>query len=181
MRVAIVLAAGRSRRFGTADKRMARLGGRRLLDRALAMARAAPVGRVLLVIDCQLRMRPAGVTIVRARRARAGLGESLKAGLRVLRPRETELFLFLGDMPAVPRWLAGRLARGSAVRPVFAGQPGHPVHLMRPDAALVERLSGDRGLGALLTGTGRTLRGPRGAVLDVDRPGDLRLARALSA
>ena len=180
MRAAILLAAGRSRRFGAANKLMARRGGEPLVVAALRIARDAPVGRVIVVTGAQHErvaraVRAAGlprIAIVRAPDHRDGLSASLRAGLTALTPRETEALLFLGDMPSVPAGLASRLLRArrrrEPVRPAWNGWPGHPVLFARPTPAQIARLSGDTGLRALLGGEARTIPAGRGATIDVD-------------
>jgi len=172
MRAAIILAAGASRRFGRRDKLRERLGGLRLLDHAIANAQASGARRVLLVTSTPLPAR--GVTLVRARNARAGLSASLAAGLAALRPVEREVLIFLADMPfarAPVLWLRPGV---EAVRPAFSGQPGHPM-LVRVGVAKGRLGEGDRGLGVVL----RTafVRGSEAHVLDIDSPRALRRAR----
>ena len=172
MRAAILLAAGASRRFGRRDKLREMLAGRRLLDHAVARARASGAHRILLVTS-----RPApmpGVTPVRARNANAGLAASLAAGLGALRPIEREVLIFLADMPFAhaPRL---RLRPGvEAVRPHFEGWPGHPM-LVRTRAARARLGTGDKGLRSAL----RTafVRGVAAHVFDVDTVDALRSAR----
>jgi molybdenum cofactor cytidylyltransferase len=184
MRVAIVLAAGSSRRFGAANKLLAPLAGRPLLAHALDAARAAPVAWTLVVTGAD-RARVAAaarrslprVRIVHARRHREGIAASLAAGLAALPRRVDEALVFLGDMPRIPAGLAGRLVRlrggrGPSVRPVLNGQPAHPVLLARADFAAAMALTGDRGPGAMLARRGAKVlalvRGQRGAVADMD-------------
>lgn len=183
MRAAIVLAAGASRRFGHANKLLARYRGRPLLHHALAAAAAAPVGRILVVAGAD-RARigravrafgdPRAVTVF-AQRHRDGRRASLAAGLAALRRSEREVFVFLGDVPAPPPGLAQRLLRcraaGQAVRPMAGGVPGHPV-LLRDPVAACERLAA--GLPAFDPATDAAVTAGRGAMRDVDRPGDLR-------
>lgn len=173
MRVAILLAAGSSRRFGRANKLLVRRGGVRLIDRALAIARAAPAARLIVVTG---RDRAAMTRAVRGPRTTSvhapdhaeGMGASLRAALAALRPNERQIFLFLGDMPAVPPTLAARLARAlrpgdAGVRPVWRERPGHPVLFRLP---LARMPAGDAG-----PGRGqplRTIAGPSGCVHDVD-------------
>ncbi|SFR79606.1 nucleotidyltransferase family protein [Sphingomonas jatrophae] len=181
MRAAIVLAAGSSRRWGAENKLMARIGGRPLVCHAVAAARQAPVGRILVVTGRQsgrvaAAVRGPRVTVVRARDHATGLSASVRAGLAALRPCETSVFIFLGDMPRVPPFLAERLARAlrirdSGVRPTSRGVPGHPVLLRRPDRTELAQLHGDRGLAPLLRGL-RTIPGPRSAIIDIDRRTD---------
>jgi len=170
VRAAIILAAGASRRFGRRDKLRERLAGLRLLDHAIANARASGAQRVLLVSSVPISAQ--GVTPVRARAARSGLSASLAAGLAALRPVEREALIFLADMPfaRAPRL---RLRPGEeAVRPAWRGQPGHPM-LVRVGVAKTRLGKGDKGLG----GTLRTafVRGSSGHVLDIDTPFTLRL------
>lgn len=182
MRATLLLAAGGSRRFGAANKLLSRRGGAPLVMRALAAARAAPAGRLIVVTGAQAprvarairTARGMRVTIVRARRHREGMAESLRAGLEALWPIERAAFVFLGDMPAVPPHLAARLARArvagaDAARPQHRGRPGHPVLLRRPTPDAISRLTGDRGLAPLLRNV-RTVSSGAGVLLDVDTP-----------
>ncbi|MFD1950140.1 NTP transferase domain-containing protein [Sphingomonas arantia] len=173
MRVAILLAAGSSRRFGRANKLLVRTEGLRLIDRTLAIARSAPVARVVVVTGpdrarVMQAVRGPRTTVVHARDHDRGMGASLAAGLAALRPREREVVVMLGDMPAVSGMLAARLWRAlrpgdAGVRPVWRGRPGHPVVLRLP---LARMPAGDAGAGRGMRL--RTVAGPRGCVLDVD-------------
>lgn len=189
MRAAILLAAGRSRRFGPANKLMAPLNGRPLVLHALAAARAAPAGRVIVVAGAQAHrvaaaVRRAGgrISVVRACDHREGIAASLRAGFAALRPIERTVFIFLGDMPAVPHRIASRLAlhmargRAAAVRPAWRRRPGHPVLLRKPAPARIAALRGDRGLGAIDEGLVYLPVRERGVVRDIDRPGELGLS-----
>ena len=151
MRVAILLAAGRSTRFRHGNKLLARHRGRALIDHALAAARVAPIGRVVVVVGhdrwrIAARARGPRTSIVFASGYQTGLAASLRAGLNALRPREREIFVFLGDIPSIDRHLPARLARAmgpgfAAVRPRGPTGPGHPVLLRRPDRATIERFA----------------------------------------
>ena len=182
MRTAILLAAGSSRRYGAANKLLARRGGPPLVTIALRIAQAAPVARIVAVTGAQgprvaAALRGAGgrtPAIIRAVRHRDGLAASLRAGLGALRPCERSVFIFLGDMPAVPPRLAQRLVRElvpgiAAVRPTWRGRPGHPVLLRVPPSRIVASLTGDRGLARLIAGA-RTIPAGPGVLLDIDRP-----------
>lgn len=181
MIAAIVLAAGRGRRFGGAAKPLARRGGFSLLARAMATARAAPVARMIVVVGRQdarvaaaARRADRRVVIVRAAGWRGGPGVSLAAGVRALWPVERRAFVFLADMPAVPPGLARRLLRPASAmgaRPAWRGRPGHPV-LLGPD-------------GLARAAAGRTMKGQGGMAmvaadrrcrLDIDRRSRLRVA-----
>jgi molybdenum cofactor cytidylyltransferase len=177
LRVAIVLAAGSSRRFRGA-KLLARFHGRPLLLHAIDRAREAGAGRILVVAGAHwariARLADRDIILVRARRHEEGLSASLAAGLAALRPIERELILFLADMPyaRMPRM---RLKPDiDAIRPVVAGKPGHPM-LVR--TAVARRLGGkgDRGLAAMLDARRvATVRGTTGNVIDIDTRAALR-------
>ncbi len=162
MRVAIVLAAGRSRRFRGGNKLLARQDRLPLVAHAVRAARAAPVARVIVATGHDaVRVRHAArlphVRFVHTRHHRRGMSESLGAALDVLWPIERQVFVFLGDMPfispAMMRLMARKLRSDvAAVRPRGPAGPGHPVLLRRPTAETRAGLSGDRGLARLIRG-----------------------------
>ena len=174
---AIVLAAGHARRFGR-DKLQAVLDGRPLLDHAIEIAAAAPVDRVVVVT--RPGCAPAATSRIKPiELASDALSDSLKAGLNEVGDADGA-FIFLGDMPRVPKEVAGILAEalGSAVAafPTYREQPGHPVLLASAGFGLVERLQEDEGLGRLLRGRNDVVRiavPGQGVVSDVDVPSDV--------
>jgi molybdenum cofactor cytidylyltransferase len=186
MRAAIVLAAGRSRRFGRADKLFAPLGRIPLLLHAIRAAREAPAGRVLVATTQPARVRVMlrrdglrGVRAVPVRTSGAPLSVSLRCAVKALRPIERDVFIFLGDMPHVAPALAGRLLRRSwrgyaAVRPMHGGVPGHPVLVRNLRARTMS--DGDAGF-RFDRGTVGWISGGVGAVGDVDRRSDLARVR----
>lgn len=152
---ALIMAAGRSRRFGTADKRRARLAeGRTLL--ASAVQRAAGT-----FDDCYVVLREEDdpealglspdTRVIRALHADRGLGSSLADAVGVLdgMPGPEALVVLLGDMPDIaPSTLAllGRTAsRDTILCPVHGGRRGHPVVFGRALWSELADLRGDRG------------------------------------
>lgn len=182
MRAAIILAAGQARRFGGA-KLAARMNGRPLLLHAIDRARGAGAGRIIVVTGARAALiarlpRGCGVRIVHARDHRAGMGESLRAGLAALRPIEREVAIFLGDMPFATMPRAMRIPAGyDAARPIVAGRPGHPL-LARTAAARAARRRGDRGLAGLARVF--EVAGRAGNLIDIDTIAALRRARTLA-
>lgn len=187
-----MLAAGASRRFGRGDKLFADLAGAPLVLHAMRSARAAPVGRVIVVASRPARIRAVarahglrGMAVVCSGKCGAPLSDTLRAGIAALRPMERDAFIFLGDMPGIDPAAPARLIRASAgragvVRPRHGGTPGHPVL-----ACHVRRIpigQGDRGLHADPARV-RWIAGGAGCVADVDRRRDLRVLvrRALAA
>lgn len=180
-RVAVVLAAGSARRFGS-DKLSVPFHGEPLFVHAVRAARAAPVERVILVAHPALE---AGswpddppVSVVRA--ASMALSESLRAGVAAAGSVEG-LFVFLADMPLVPHDVAGRLAEqigtAYAAMPRHGTDPGHPVLLSTRAMDDVAELRGDAGAGKLLRSRGDVVfvevTDPR-VLADIDRPEDLK-------
>lgn len=178
--VAVVLAAGRARRFGS-DKLSALLDGEPLLFHAIRAARAAPVQRVIVIARPELDIGTwnDAPQVHAVRLCSPGLSASLKAGITAARGADGA-FVFLGDMPAVPHGEAAHLAQllgqSYAALPRHEGRPGHPVLLSARAFSDIERLTGDEGAGRLL----RTRKDvafhdcPDPAIhFDVDRPEDL--------
>ena len=185
---ALVLAAGSATRFG-GRKLLADWNGAPLLHAALAVARAAPVEGVTVVTGSDAAEIEACVTAFdpAIRRVHApdhgqGMAASLRAGVAAL-PADTQgVFVFLGDMPRVPRTVFAAMAEAVrdgalAAAPAFRGRRGNPVVLSREVFAAVAALSGDTGARDLLNDLGARLvlvESPDDGVLfDVDVPGDL--------
>jgi len=192
----ILLAAGRSRRFGS-DKRAHRLpDGRSLLTHSLERYGAA-FDRCILVIRSDdaspvLAEQPreefsAEFTIVRAELADLGMGHSLAAGARAAAAAGWRyVFVALADMPWVEcATLAGlRNAMERAVcagntaaivQPLFAGAPGHPVGFAAGHIAALGTLSGDAGARSVVQrDAARVLHietDDPGVLQDLDTPG----------
>jgi molybdenum cofactor cytidylyltransferase len=153
----LILAAGEGRRFG-GTKQLADLGGRPLLEHALAaMAGVSPRVVVLGHAADEIRARVdlQGAEPVLCDRWHEGQSASLRCGLAALLGADAVL-VALGDQPgltvaAVDAVLAAR-GDEDAVRAVYDGVPGHPVLLRRALLARAGELRGDSGFRELLTG-----------------------------
>ena len=181
MRAAIILAAGRSQRFGTANKLLVPIGGKTLLNRTIDAALREPVGRILVMTGHD-RHRIAVETHAKGQgRARSvhapdhamGHHHTLLAGLKALTRHENEVLVFLADAPGVPRSITSQLSRASrgkvAARAVHRNIPGHPV-LIRDIPEVIRRIEdGKPPLNAATTGH---VEIGRLALADVDRPID---------
>ena len=180
MRVALLLAAGEGRRFGRRDKLLETLGGRPLLMWSLRAAREGGL-RTILVLPpgfarrraLVARVRWPGLIVRTAFDARRGIGASIAAGVRVMRPIDREAMIFLADMPFA-RAHSGRLKAGcDAVRPMDKGRPGHPV-LARVSAMRGLEGHPETGLNGFIRRDRLTmLRGGKRNVLDIDTPAAL--------
>jgi molybdenum cofactor cytidylyltransferase len=175
---ALVLAAGRSRRFG-GDKRRARLGdGRSLLETTVSryVAIAAAVRVVMRPEDDAAALMAApfpNVEIIRATDADRGMAHSLAAGLSEC--TWDAALVVLADMPCiapatlreiVETWSSASDRASTIVRPSRAGAPGHPVCFGRDHFPALRDIEGDRGARDYL-------RGEHVVTVDVDDAGTL--------
>ena len=155
--VAILLAAGSSRRFG-GDKLRAPYRGLPLVEHALgALASCPGIDETLLVVrpDTPPAQARPGVRWVPNPRYAEGMGTSLRMGVEAA-PADADAYLVaLADMPGTtPALVASLLARWAAARdrivvPVHRGHRGHPVILparFRPELLALEGDVGARGI-----------------------------------
>ncbi|WP_355661650.1 nucleotidyltransferase family protein [Halomonas salifodinae] len=186
--VALIMAAGQARRFGS-DKRLARLpDGETLLAATLAGTRYAFTERFLVIgrhDDTGRRLAAAtGVDSLVATRADLGLGFSIAdATSELLRraPEAEALAVVLGDMPRVAAATYADLVDaahpGRIVRPGYRRQPGHPVLFGRDFWPALSRLAHPAGARDVIVANRQALHplevDDPGILLDVDRPGDL--------
>lgn len=191
---AVVLAAGAGRRFG-GRKLLAPWDGGVLLEGALAAAFAAPARTVRVVTGADAEALGAAARAFAERSGQAdrlhllhapdhaeGMGASLRAAIADLPPDAAGAFVFLGDMPRVPRAVPVALARAlaagaSAAAPMWQGRRGNPVLLGRALFPQLLRLGGDQGARTVLLALGGALalvEAPdEGVLFDVDEPADL--------
>ena len=187
---AIVLAGGRSSRFGR-DKLVEIVNGQSLLDRAILAVAAVASDVVVVIAPGGDRPIPAGARLVHDTTAFQGPLAGLAIGLVALEPDVDRAIVVGGDMPSlIPAVLARLLAAlGATVDAAVLDVDGRPVPLpmavQRSVALPVARSlvdDGERRLRALplalrvtviAEGTWR-LDDPEGLTLrDVDVPGDL--------
>ena len=189
MRVAIVLAAGASRRMGR-PKLELDLGGKTLVERSVQNLLDASVDRVRLVVPPGSALAPTkSLEVIRNPNRDGGLSSSLRVGLRGLPAATRVVLVALADKPLVKpetiRKLLDVFEEGGAkvVYPVYRGEQGHPVLW---DAALVDELSaveGDRGAKSMLDAHRlEALAVPvddAGVCFDIDTPEDYAAALEL--
>ena len=183
---AVILAAGRSARFGS-NKLLADFRGRPILQHVMDLAAAAGLGPVVIVAgqalvapDAPLRWRDE-VRVINSR-PEAGLSRSLKLGLAALSAKEAHRALvLLGDQPLLSESQLSILMAAplDEARPIivprYLGHQGTPVMLERPAWPLAEELSGDRGMSQLFETRPELVRfaDVPGRNPDVDTPADL--------
>lgn len=174
---ALVLAAGRSTRFGRDNKLLAVLDGQPLVRTVVESARAAGLtplavtGHEAEAVSAQL----GGAQVVHNPDYAEGMASSLKAGVAALPEAVGAVLVLLGDMPRVkPETLRHLVAAGAAnpgaqaIVPAYAGRRGNPVLIKRALFPSVMKLHGDAGARKLLEAAGDAVQ-----VLEVDDPGVL--------
>ena len=190
---ALVLAAGRSTRFGPSNKLLADLGGVPVIRRTVMAALASAARPVLVVTghmadEVKRALHGLDVTFVESPNYKDGIAQSLKAGLAALPPASDGVLVALGDMPDVTGADIDRLISGfapkegrSIVVPVHGGKRGNPVLFAAHLVSEMRDVEGDTGAKQVI---GRhaddvvevDLGSPR-IFIDVDTPEALELAR----
>lgn len=191
---AVVLAAGSGSRFGGGKLTAPHMAGV-LLDGALACAFAAPARSVTVVTGADAPAvaeaaaafarkvgQPERLRVVHAHDHAQGMAHSLRMGVASLPPEAAGAFIFLGDMPRVPREILAPmgeavLAGAAAAAPLFGGRRGNPVLVARALFPDLVALSGDAGARGILDALGDRLalvEAPDDGVLfDVDQRDDI--------
>lgn len=158
---AVILAAGFSRRLPGENKLLKSYLGQPLLAHALATAAALGLGDTVVVTrpdmpEVEQIAARAGLRIIENPDAASGMGASIAAGIRALRPDLAGMFIALGDMPHVTaedyRALTAAHERQPAriCVPVWDGRRGHPVLFGADYRDALAGLSGDTGARAVL-------------------------------
>lgn len=177
----LLLAAGRSRRFG-ADKLCAKLDGKAVIR--WSMAALSPLDSVYVVIApgadavTQALSRLDVRFVVNLGRDE-GMASSIRAGIAALPADVAAVVIALGDQPRaspavtralVDRWHAGDVA---AVVPSYLNGRGHPVLFGRACFPALLALRGDVGARGVLEELGEraaTVEVPAAMPADVDTP-----------
>jgi molybdenum cofactor cytidylyltransferase len=186
----LVLAAGRSSRFGAA-KLLAPLAGRPVLDHVLGAAIAADLDRILVVLPpgadgdaLQALIAHVGAGAVRNRAPERGLSSSVRLGFGILADDQTisAVVVLPGDQPLVSsaaiRAVAAAVLHGdrpvAIARHAADGSP-NPVAVRRDAFDVIDGANGDRGLGRVLASRPELVTeiAIPGSNPDVDTPADL--------
>ena len=175
----LLLAAGRSRRFGNADKLAVPYLGRPIGMHAVVALEAIPFARRIAVIDgTSLPLAEAGYEVVVNDDPAAGLGRSLCLGAeRVIDSGVDAVVIALADMPLVTAAQVLRLFDAAdGVDSVVASSDGR---IPRPPALFGSAhfgallgARGDQGMRPLIAAGRHVVTMPR-ELIDIDTPDDL--------
>jgi molybdenum cofactor cytidylyltransferase len=175
---AVVLAAGRSTRFGS-PKQLARIGDRTILEAVIEAAAAAELDPILAVVPPGLPLLAPAAAVTNDR-PQDGLSRSLRLGIGAVPPDADAAVILLGDQPTVEAAHLQRLVAARGERPIIAtvdasGVIAPPVLLERSAFDLAAVATGDEGLGPLIRRNRKDMATVEVAVhaRDVDTPADL--------
>ena len=154
MIVAIVLAAGLSRRMGK-RKLLLELEGRSIIRWSVEAVRRE-VDRVVVVVgpgDSEVRaaLEDLGVTFAVNPHPEAGQGTSIASGVEALDPGTRAVLVALGDQPRLPSDVIPALREAfertgqSVIAPVYRGTQGTPVLFGADVFPELRSLTGDAG------------------------------------
>ena len=174
----LMLAAGRSRRFGADDKLMADLAGRPLIAHAIAAQAGLEAERVAVVGPDRAAaglLEAAGFRLVVNPAPQDGQGGSLALGVAAV--ASERVLVMLGDMPVVTPALLGRLAACECRAVAWDGERRSPPAVFAAaDRAALLGARGDAGARTLLAGA-EPVRAAAGELEDVDTVAALEAAR----
>ncbi len=181
--IAVILAAGSSRRYGSA-KQLVPIDGLPMVRHAVIAAGAADPDAVVLVAGRDAAAvhtaADARFLIVNDRHA-DGIGSSIAVAARTLGPLTGALLFCLADQPGIPPEHYASIAEAwdgsgdAVIATAFNGAVGPPVLFGHAHVARLAELGGDVGAKALLEQAGESLVTIRcdAAAIDIDRPADL--------
>lgn len=188
--IGILLAAGFSRRFGSADKLLQKLDDGRPMALAAAenLVKAIPLTIAVLRPDNKELadlLTLAGLKTVFCDPQQTEMADSLSCAVRYssrFSESSTGFVIALADMPYISQQtisaVAHELGTGSAiVAPTCKGQRGHPVGFSARFRSELEQLTGDEGARAILKRHAHEIKllecGDAGILADIDTPADL--------
>ncbi len=181
----ILLAAGRSLRFGAGDKLCAPLDGEPLALHAIRAAASLPFARRLAVVSgSRFPFAAHGFDIVANEQPARGLSHSIGLGMAEAQRGECAgVLIMLADMPCISgshleALFAASGDRRSIVFSSECGRTSPPALIGSSHFGTLAALTGDHGARALAK-EAVLVEAPPGALADVDTPADLdRLANA---
>ena len=181
----VMLAAGRSERFGSA-KLLAEYRGQPLLHHALSAAQGTCPGNICLVVGHnpeEIENAATGLAdrVIINEAYATGIGSSIACGVRACREHADAILIMLADQPLVScahldqlvdRWTG---SPDEIIASRFSGTSGPPVLFASALFDQLEDLHGDVGAREILRKSSSILRTVEfgAAAVDIDTPADL--------
>ncbi|MFC4351448.1 NTP transferase domain-containing protein [Fodinicurvata halophila] len=191
--IALVLAAGQSRRMGSSNKLLEEIEGQTLLQRCVETALNSQASECLVVTGHEAKnvrgsLEGKAVRFVHNERYAEGLSTSLRAGLSALEEGTDAVIVLLGDMPEVGSDVLDRLiatynpVEGREICvPTWEGKRGNPVLIGKEFFAEIMEISGDIGARRLLGDypdlVAEVPMKDAAVLTDIDAPQDLKALR----
>lgn len=186
---AIVLAAGSSRRFGAANKLLAKLQGKPVFEHVLSAIGKSNFREIKAVLNeqndevCYLCERLKVDWIVNSR-SHLGMGSSIAVGVAGIDTGADGVMIALGDMPFIKEETYRALIAafsdapaGSIIAPVIDGARGHPVIFDAAYLPVLKTLNDDQGARAIIKAYPEKMIlvpvDDPAIIKDVDHPDDL--------
>lgn len=182
---AVLLAAGRSTRFGDQDKMMADLGGKPLIAHAMETVASLPFAHLIAVVRPQAaapvihrKLERRGYSLLVNDAPEEGLsGSIVRAIAHIADLKCRGALICLADMPAVPPGHLIRICEAAVdIRSVVASTdgfvPSPPSFIGRKHFGELLALRGDQGARALLS-RGLLIETNGSLLRDIDVPDDL--------
>ncbi|MEU7765805.1 nucleotidyltransferase family protein [Nocardia sp. NPDC049190] len=150
----VVLAAGSSRRLGTA-KQLLPYRNTTVLGATLDVVRSCAFDQVVVTLGgaaaaVRQQVDLAGLEVAMADDFGAGCSSSLRSALRVVDPRSDGILLMLGDQPGLSAATVDRLIRETTTAAItvchYHDGVGHPFWLSRSVFGELTRMHGDKGV-----------------------------------
>lgn len=181
----VLLAAGRSERFGDADKLAEPFLGRPLALHVTTALEAVPfMARVAVVSETSLDFAALGYRVIHNPAPEAGMSGSVRLGVAAAQAAgATAVLIALADMPRVSanhilRMLDCATGPDALVASSDGVDPRPPALFGAGRFAELLQLEGEAGARELIKG-GRHVIAMPGELIDIDRPEDLETLRAM--
>lgn len=145
----LILAAGKSRRYGGDKRFVAMPKGGRLLPALVRRGNKAGLRVNVVVAEGDALQQLTGARLLRSSRAGGGMGYSLADAISQLDSNAEAILIMPADLPLIRinslRRVAEAARAGNIVIPVCNGRRGHPVAIGRKFWPELTELSGDIG------------------------------------
>jgi molybdenum cofactor cytidylyltransferase len=196
---AIILAAGTSSRMGKMKQILA-LGDQTILEHVIHRTLVEDFSEVIVVVGHEAKAIRNAISIdnqrfrwVENEAYLSGQSTSLKLGIESLQEQQSNIMVFLGDLPFISAETIRLIYKTGmdkmketdeayTIRPTYKGISGHPVFFGNRNRDLFTQLHGDKGAKLIMDKIPNHIRlevEDRGVLFDVDTPEDYAEAKRI--